>query len=677
MAEQIKPEQWKEIEGSVNKAEKDKRKAAKSSREIRKETGLTHEERGLPFTREEILGGSKRKRVAEKALDREEELEKEAEDLLGLENSPERALVGLRKANLIKALKDESKLEDQRQELLDEESDILRTVEQEPSGSELEALQDIRKKVTELNSEKKELSKSSPEAYFGLHLKELKEYKEQLQTGRIVETPYVKRQIEDILAHFRANKPVMIYGHLGTGKTELAMHVARKYLDKEALVISGSKHTSLAELYGHQVLTIDTGQKEDLDLFIAEVEQKFKNWEKNNDGLNYGSTKASEEDKNRAHDRILQTYLTQFKSGTISDFFLGPIYRAMAEGKPVIIDEINAIPHEVLISLNHILTRRVGDEINIQQDSGRKVKVEEDFGIMATGNINQGQDVYKDREDMDPAFLSRLHKIEYDYLPQKTEGSLEDEVGPENELFQLIIAKMMDRNGNIEAPKDSRRKLWNLAKAARISQDVFAGREISNAYYFQQAAGRSARYVLKESVLSIRALDNIINQWQKDGYKRELDYYIWQEFVSQSTVASDRAYLYQLLKDRFGFFKSQDWEQNPNYGSGGVINSFIIQPPQNSPDQMEFLGPREVVEMAFGKAPERTKWPEVKAAVLEKEESSFINLEKIQSLSDFFNSFKQELGSLGAEVDAYCLIPEAGQESKSQAKKKKRRFSFT
>lgn len=668
MTEQIKSEQWKEIEEDVNKAEKAKRKVAKSSLELRKETSLTHEERGLPFTREEILGGSKRKRVTEKALDREEELEKEAEEILGLEDSPERALIGLRQANLIEALKNESKLEDQRRELLEEESDILKAVKQEPSGSELEALEDIRKKIAELDNAKKELVRSSPEAYFGLHLKELKDYKEQLQTGKIVETPYVKGQIEDILGHFRANKPVMIYGHLGTGKTELAMHVARKYLDKEALVISGSKHTSLAELYGHQVLTIDKGQKEDLDLFIKEVEQKFNAWRKDND-------KAGEADKNRAHDRILQTYLTQFKSGTISDFFLGPIYRAMAEGRPVIIDEINAIPHEVLISLNHILTRRVGDEINIQQDSGLKVNVEEDFGIMATGNMNQGQDIYKDREDMDPAFLSRLHKIEYDYLPQKTEGSLEDEAGPENELFQLVIAKMMDRNGNIEAPKDSMRKLWNLAKAARISQDVFAGREISNAYYFQQAAGRSARYVLKESVLSIRALDNIISQWQKDGYKRELDYYIWQEFVSQSTVASDKAYLYQLLKDRFGFFQSQGWDQNPNYGSGGVINSFGIQLPQNPSDQIEFLGPREVVEATFGKAPERNKWPEAKASVLGKEEFSIVNLDKIQGLGDFFNSFKQELGSLASEVDEYCLLSVSGHELKPQAKKKKRRFS--
>ena len=116
---EMKPEQWKETEERVNEAEKAKRKAAKSSHELRRETGLTHEERELPFTDKEILGQSKRKRVVEKAMDREEEFEKEAEKILGSEDSPERALISLRKTNLVKALREESKLDNQRQELID------------------------------------------------------------------------------------------------------------------------------------------------------------------------------------------------------------------------------------------------------------------------------------------------------------------------------------------------------------------------------------------------------------------------------------------------------------------------------------------------------------------------------------------------------------------------------
>src|SRR3989338_8643126 len=273
------------------------------------------------------------------------------------------------------------------------------------------------------------LVQSSPEAFYGLRLKELEGYKKELKHGRIVETPYVQNKAEDIVAHLQANRPVLVYGHFGSGKTELAMHVARKYLKKDALVISGAKHMSLAELYGHQVLSLDKIDTAELDTFTKEVEAKYNAWvDEHKD--------ANEAEKNRAHDRILQTYLTQLKTGTISKYFLGPIYRAAKEKRPIIIDEVNAIPHELLISLNFFLTRKPGDKMNVQQDSGEVVEVpEEGINVIMTGNLNQGQEQYVGRQDMDTAFLSPLYKLEYDYLPQKTEGSLEDEASKENELF--------------------------------------------------------------------------------------------------------------------------------------------------------------------------------------------------------------------------------------------------
>lgn len=641
MPEKLSPNQWHQIEENVKEAEEAKRRSLRSSFELYKETGLTKAER-KGTSKERVLEKARRKRVAEKALEREEFFEREAEKILGDEGSPERILVGLQKKNLVSALRENRKLEIQKEKLLEEESEILSAVEEELSGPEMEALEEIRSELRSIEDRKKQILESSPEAYFGLHLKKLKEYKRDLEAGRIVETSYVRKQIEDIVAHLRASTPVMIYGHLGSGKTELAMHIARNYIGKEALIISGSKHTSLAELYGHQVLAIDKINREELDSFVKGVEQKFNEWLKEN-------PTASEEEKDRAHDRILHTYLTQFKGGTISNFFLGPVYRAMEEGRPVIIDEVNAIPHEILISLNHILTRRVGDKINVQQDTGRTVEVKDGFCILMTGNLNQGQERYIDRQDMDPAFLSRLYKVEFDYLPQKTEGSLEDEAGSENEQFHLLLAKIMDKNGNIEAPRDSIKKLWKLAQAARVIQDVFAGKEVSRAYYFQEAGGRSARYLLKESVLSIRALDKIITQWQRDGYRHELDYYIWTEFVSQSTSVSDKAYLYQLLKDRFGFFQSEGWEQNPKYGVGGVVDVFDIKPPQNPSAPKEFFGPRDTVEFAFGKAPERIQWPG-----LEVEGFTEMRIEELNKMFEFKTALEEYLKDLFDEIEELC-----------------------
>jgi MoxR-like ATPase len=631
--------QWEEVEKNVNAAEKNIRQGQNASRIIYRETKVPKEER-QEKSEKEILEKTNRPRVVQKALERETVFDAEAEIILGDQNSPEQKLVELRKENLIKALRYEQAIQMQRAHLLLEKSGILKGFNGAPSGAELEALDEISEELEKNQNLREKSLGLSPEAYFGLHLKQLKKYKKELEKGKIVETDYVKEQMEDILANLSGNKPVLIYGHLGSGKSELAMHVAKKHilenhpdinleverdLDKwlmknpsknedeqarkrkeifesksSALVISGSKNISQAEFYGHQVLTVDE------------------------------------------------------KSGsTISDFFTGPIYKAMEEGRVVIIDEVNAIPHEVLISLNHVLTRKVGDTINIQQDSGREIVIKEGFGIMMTGNLNQGQEKYIDRQDMDPAFLSRLHKVEYDYLPQSMNIPL-SEAGAIDESFHLRIAELIDKNGNLEIPKDSIEKIWKLAQAARLLQNVFAGKEVDGAYYFKEAGGRAVEYLLKENVLSIRALENIISQWKAEGYEKELDYYIWNNFIKEGTVASDRAYLYQIMKDQFGFFQSDGWNQKPDYGNEGMINSFEIQAPKNKAEKREFFGPREVVEFAFGKAPERAKWPEV--SMIDKNDVDNENiLPEIIKLTEFNDDLKKELFELNNEIDEICL----------------------
>lgn len=643
------PQQWEPVEKNVQEAEvveRKRRKAATSvSRGKEKEDG----------SRYDLYPKSRARRKTEEHVAHHAE---QVDTLLGEENSPERQLVSFEKKNLMVAVRAETKIQKKRDALLQEETEILSSLGDTPSEADQEALEEIRSELRDLENERKELLESNPEAFFGIHLKELKEYKQQMESGRIVETPYVKKQIEDILAHLRAGKPVFTYGHLGTGKTELAMHVARKYLGKEAVVVSGSKNMALAELYGHQVLAIDKIDRGEIDRFAQEVEGKFEAWKE-------AHSEASEQDQSLAHDRILQTYLSTLKGGTISEFFVGPIYKAMAEGRPVIIDEVNAIPHEILISLNHILTRRAGDVVGVQQDSGMTVTVQDGFGVMMTGNINQGQKKYVERQDMDPAFLSRLYKKEHDYLPQKTEGALldannevTDDAGEENELFLLILSKVMDKNGNITAPKDSIRKLWNLAKAARLTQDVFSGKQVNSAFYFQAGGGRALPHFLQESVLSLRALDGILSQWQKDGFKHELDYYLNKEFVSQSTVASDKAYLYQIFKDQFGFFQTDGWEQNPNYGSGGAVHSFSVATPENPSEEVKFFGPREVVQFAYGKAPERTEWPEFKESTqveeAEEQREDEAMAEAIRVLEEARDNIRRELQDLAKEVNDHC-----------------------
>jgi MoxR-like ATPase len=596
---QLTEQEWKTAEGNVDEAEGNLRRAQSASVELYDRTDTPKLERLEKQLPTDLPSKDK---IVERATYLEDHLTGTAGILLSSEDSPERALVKFRKENLTAALRSQADLEHEREMLLTEEADILKSGGDVPRGATLGVLNDIRQQLKGNAERQEKLLTSDPEAWYGLHLSELKEYKEESRKGRIIETPYVKQNAEDIYAHLRGNKPVLIYGHLGTGKTELAMHVAREYVGKEALVISGSKDMSLAELYGHQVLKLDSISEDMLSDFTEQVEGKFTAWAEKK----YNATEA---EKDRMHETILQAYLTQLQKGTVSDFFMGPIYRAMEEGRPVIIDEVNAIPHELLISLNYIATRRPGDEVSVQQDSGRTVTVQEGFGIIMTANLNQGQNVYVDRQELDPAFLSRLHKIEHDYLPQATEGDMGDESSKKNELFHVMLAKLMDKRGNMEIPEGSFADIWRLAQVARITQDVFAGREVNSANYLQvPGAALPIQYFLKESVLSMRAMESVLGQWQGEGYKYELDYYVWNEFIGQSTQPSDRAYLYQLFQKRFGFFTADGWPQNPDTTPGG-LRGFAVQAPKNPATWTETKTPREVIDAAFGKGPERANWP--------------------------------------------------------------------
>lgn len=609
----LTPSEWKAVEEELESVEPYHRQANLNKAELYAESGVTSQVRDATTSKNlhDIQDGFEFQTKA---------LSQAVENILGETHSYKRELLDFRASNVAKALKVYLEIRKKHKAFMAQETDVLRQINnlrqqgKLARGKSIE-LEEIRTKIKQLAIVEEQLESSSPEAFFTVHLKEMRDYKKALDEGKtIVETPYVQEKIERITANLQAGIPVMIYGHLGSGKTELAMHVAKEYILEQkpghsAVVISGSKHTSLAELYGHQILSIDKINKQELDNFTAEVQNKFENWvSENQDRLSSLSDEQREKEKDRAHERILQTYLSHLKSGTISDFFLGPIYRAMELGVPVIIDEVNAIPHEVLISLNHILTRKPGDIVNVQQDSGKTIKVAQGFCVIMTGNLNVGQDIYVDRQDMDPAFLSRLYKIEYDYLPQKTEGSLAQEAGKSNELFTLLLTKIMDRQGNAEVPADTLNKLWTLAKAAKVIQNVFSGKEIDSNFYFQQPGGRpmDPRTILRENVLSMRSLTKILSEWAAQNYKYDLDFYIWDQYVSQSTNPAERAYLYQLLKDRFGFFTSSGWLQNPDYTN---VNTFNLTPARNSPVKTEFLTPRTLVEAAYGQPPQRTVWP--------------------------------------------------------------------
>ena len=527
-----------------------------------------------------------------------------------------------------------------------------------------------------------ELLAQNPEVFVGAHLLELREYSRDLEDGRIVETPYVQKQKERIIDAIRAGEHLFIHGNLGSGKSEIAMAAAREYLssrsDEEiqaqvqvsydewlkahpnataaerekrrsalgqeargALIISGSAQMHQSELYGHRALNIKEFFTAERLAKLGKIEEEYKEWEKN-------TPDASPELKTLHYQGLLKVHLDE-GTGTFSDFFIGPVYRAMRDGRPLIIDEIDYIKPDVLASLNHILTRVAGESLTVQQDSGEEIKMREGFCVIATGNFPSDADVerYVGTQKMNAAFLSRLRKMEYDYLPQSVEPNFDAapaEAKTRSELFHMLIARAIDRYGNISAPKGSIEKLWKLAVFARKSQDIFSGK------WADEETGEVGltREMVGDEVLSPRHLTRIIEEWKRKNMRYELDHYIFDRFILEAR-GNERAALYKIAQDIGLFDEKNSWVLAADIESGVGVAKLDIKSPKNIAGKPEWHGPRDTIGYAFGEPPERKVWPEEEKMVANE-------LEGIDTLLEFSNIFRDELKELEGEVNEFCEL---------------------
>ena len=555
------------------------------------------------------------------------------------------------------------------------------------SAEETRILNETRANIARWEEKRKEVLQSSPEAFIGLHLKELKQYRKDIDDGGIAETPYVKGVMDEIVAHAEANIPVMLLGHYGSGKTEVAIQTAKKYLSgpalahyvsehpepteenfendkegykkakeswnlgaekaKEPIVFRCAKDMVLEELYGH--LALVSGETKSFDEFYKELESEKEKFMSEHSDI-------PEADKKYYDDLITEYAFNREKRGTKTDFLLGPVYRSIKEDKPLILDEINAMPHSLNISLNNIITRKPGDTVSVQQDGVAPIRVGKGFSVLATGNVGAK---YK-REKIDIAFLSRFHPIEYEYLPQyypKTASdteSLEQNAGDENELYHVLLGMTMDAKGNLAGSEGSLQKLWQFAYSSKILQDVFSGKSVDvDKYGYAQGSGAKTLYHLQEFVPSIRQMARVIEMWQSER-KYDFDHYLWNEMIRPIQNPADRVYTFQVYEEA-GFFSG--WNHGSYMALGGA-GQFVPIDPKKPYGETEFVPPKTVVESAFGKVPERKEWMAPVAPVPEGERAWTVE-EMEKRLKELFGRVKEIRDESNEKIRLYEMWKKA------------------
>jgi len=510
------------------------------------------------------------------------------------------------------------------------------------------------------------LTLESPEAYLHVYGGQLQEIKEIFDArGRIVETPYVRGKIERIGELLADGRPTFIHGELGSGKTEIAKHLARTRLsaphlarwerenpppertdaeayarwdarrgeESEALVISGHKGIEIEQILAARA--IERGEAPSPEEQVRAIAARWEEFRK---------TIPEGADASDLQGIFERAYLEAYRSPVETKTILAPLLRAMRAGRPVIIDEMNAIPHHVLIVLNDLLARQPGDMVTPPFPGEEPFRVAEGFSVMATGNYKpEDGAMYVGRQQIDAAFLSRWGIVSYDYLPMRRElepsGLTPGQPGltPEqqrehrrgNELYQMLVTRLLNPDLTVEFPAgdpDELQQLEQLAVVARNIQDIFSGRQANTAYY-ANVGGASVppQDVLKENVLSIRHLLPILDRWKADGFVRPLDDYLFLEYIARSDARpQEKLYLYRILKVQGDFFPDTAGWPGLSAADDARVLQYPIEekmftvdpitktrkPVASSARALQTYSRKEVVERLFGPAPKRTKVPQ-------------------------------------------------------------------
>lgn len=309
-----------------------------------------------------------------------------------------------------------------------------------------------------------------------------------LEAG-LLETDSMREVIHRTVPALAEGKPLLLFGETGSAKTALARHMARRYLGGDPEFISGHAEVNAYQVMGKAGL-------------------------KGREGM------------------------------TETVFDPGPLYTAMREGKPVVLDEIDAMPASFLIRLNDILQRRPGDVVRIQEDANEPITVQEGFCIIATANMKS---VRYQREELDTALMQRFrHGAGIEHVTYPDAEVKEGQEPLEN--WRLAQALLTDGQGRVTLPPGvDMPTLHNFIKASHYSQRMFTrpASEVGSDFVDSAQAG-TTKPGLEKAVLAPREWMGVLHQVMGTDGESSLENELT-KFVSGQTVPRDRQVLAKLL----------------------------------------------------------------------------------------------------------------------------------
>ena len=348
-----------------------------------------------------------------------------------------------------------------------------------PGPIERKKLEGLANRVTELKGELQGFELDEPTIDM-LRRREIRGMQRDLARYSFAETETRTELIREVLPDLMQGAPVLFQGETGSGKTQLAKYISQKHLGKEPAVISVSEQIKESQILGTR-------------------------------GLEAGET----------------------------IFKYSEFVKAQKEGRPVILDEVNLMPHEFAGILHDFLQKRVGD-VWTHPVTGEQITIT--APIMATANLKSER--YKQRYELDVATLRRFiggagaREIHYLDINKKDKGG--GYIAPET--LKILGSVLADRHGNIE---------WGEAevpqKMEELKRFVSACRKIQEDFTLsireggEETLARTDRLAFRELVITLKDQIEIMKAWKAGGFKEPLQQIILREFFHKAEISGRAA----------------------------------------------------------------------------------------------------------------------------------------
>ena len=343
-----------------------------------------------------------------------------------------------------------------------------------------------RKKLTELRDQATKLRKDieafelDEAAVDMLRRREIRGMQRDLANYSFAETETRTELIREVLPDLTQGAPVLFQGETGSGKTQLAKYLSQKYLGKEPAIISISEQIKESQILGAR-------------------------------GLEAGET--------------------VFK---YSEFV-----KAQKEGRPIILDEVNLMPHEFAGILHDFLQKRVGD-VWTHPTTGEKITIT--APIMATANLKSER--YKQHYELDVATLRRFiggaGAREIHYLDIGKKDKAGGYIAPET--LKILGAVLADRHGNIEWSEiEARQKMDELKRFVAACRKIQEDFTLSIREGGEESLAKTDRLAFRELVITLKDQIEIMKAWKSGGFRESLQEIILREFFRKAEISGRAA----------------------------------------------------------------------------------------------------------------------------------------